>query len=101
MRTTTQRTHIRRKRLTSAPAADAGKPEARINFIASSELDERITSAARSARTTKSNLIREAVKEYILKIEKNALDHALEEGYKAYYGSQSRMNAEWEAADAQ
>ncbi len=101
MKKTAQKTAIRVKSQRTSPIGVTPDKETRINFIASSKLDQEISSAARASHTTKSGLIREAVKEYILKIEKNALEEALEQGYRTHSAANTQLNKEWEAADAE
>ena len=77
------------------------KKDARINFITSTELDQKIASVASEIGVTKSEFIREAVKEYISRVEKERLRTELEAGYKANYAFDAQLNEEWEVADAE
>lgn len=75
------------------------KDKERINLFVTSELSEQINKVAEDENSTISDVVREAIKEYILKIENAKINRELEEGYKANYNYYLKSQDEWDYAD--
>ncbi|NUN08241.1 MAG: hypothetical protein HUU54_03615 [Ignavibacteriaceae bacterium] len=75
------------------------KGKERINLFVTSELSEQIYKVAEDENSTISDVVREAIKEYISKIENAKINRELEEGYKANYNYYLKSQDEWDYAD--
>ncbi len=72
----------------------------RKNFLLPVELEERINRVSRRLRKDFSQLTREALQQYVEKIEQENLERELAEGYSANAARIKAVNQDWESADA-
>ena len=76
------------------------KEKLRKNFYLSADLLERAEKVANERALNLSLIVSEALAHYLESLEKQKIELALEEGYKANETYYLRMSKEWEAADA-
>ncbi len=81
------------------PGMQEPKGKERISLFVTSDISQQIYKVAEDENSTISDVVREAIKEYIAKIEKEKTNRELEEGYKANYNYYLKSQDEWDYAD--
>lgn len=71
----------------------------RLSFFVNSELSEKVNQISKQNKLTTSEIVRNALQEYILKLEKARIESELEDGYKANHDYYLKSQKEWEYAD--
>lgn len=71
----------------------------RLSFFVSQDLSEKVNIISKQTKLTVSEIVRKALQSYIEKIEKDEVEQALEEGYKANHNYYLRTQEEWKHAD--
>lgn len=75
------------------------KKKERLSFFINSELIERINKISKKFNLTISELVRNALQNYLTQLEKEKIECELEEGYKANYKYYLKSQQEWQYAD--
>ena len=71
----------------------------RLSFFVNQDLSEKVNIISKQTKLTVSEIVRKALQSYIEKIEKDEVEQALEEGYKANHNYYLRTQEEWKHAD--
>lgn len=71
----------------------------RLSFFVNQDLSKKIYRVSEQTNQTVSELARQALKEYLERIEKEKIEQELENGYKANYDYYLRFQEEWNYAD--
>ena len=71
----------------------------RLSFFVNREISEKINVISKQTNLTVSEIARKALQSYIEKIEKEEVEQALEEGYKANHNYYLKTQEEWKHAD--
>ena len=72
----------------------------RLSLFVNSELSERVIQISKQSKLTASKIIRNALQEYVCKLEKaKKIESELETGYKANHDYYLKSQKEWEYAD--
>ena len=72
----------------------------KINFVASSELVERLRTLSVLYKKTQSEIIRQALESYIGFLERERIEREIEEACRLYYNADKQVAAEWRDAEA-
>jgi len=73
----------------------------RKNFYLSIDLLARAERVAKEKESNLSLVVSEALRHYLENLERQEIELALEEGYKANYELDKQMNEEWKTVDAE
>ncbi len=82
------------------PTRTTAQKVRRKNFLLAVELEERANHVGKRLKKDFSQLTREALEEYVGRLEREILEQELAAGYTANAKLIEEMNREWEAADA-
>ncbi|GAB6283731.1 MAG: hypothetical protein STSR0008_25340 [Ignavibacterium sp.] len=71
----------------------------RLSFFVNQELSDKINKISKQTKLTISEIMRNALQNYIDQIEKEKIENELEAGYKANYDYYLKTQEEWKYAD--
>lgn len=71
----------------------------RLSFFVNADLAKKLNEFSEKSNLSLSDIAREALKNYLEKIEKEKTEKELEDGYKANYDYYLKSQSEWEYAD--
>ena len=71
----------------------------RLSFFVNADLAKKLNEFSEKSNLSLSDIAREALKNYLEKIEKEKTEKELEDGYKANYEYYLKSQSEWEYAD--
>jgi hypothetical protein len=72
----------------------------RLNFFVSPDLYLRALRETKHQKIKISEILRQALEQYLERLDGEKMKKELEDGYKANYHADLQLNKEWEAADA-
>lgn len=71
----------------------------RLSFFVNADLAKKLSELSEESNLSLSDIAREALKNYLEKIEKEKTEKELEDGYKANYDYYLKSQSEWDYAD--
>ena len=71
----------------------------RLSFLVDSELSNKVNRISKQTNLTVSDIVRKALQNFIVLVEKEKTDKELEAGYKANYNYYLKTQDEWKYAD--
>jgi predicted DNA-binding protein len=80
-------------------SAYSGKKE-KVNFLFPSELNNKANAVAKELGFTYSDFVRQAVADFIERIERNKIDREIEEACKQFYDMDKQLAEEWRVAES-
>jgi predicted transcriptional regulator len=81
------------------PSLPVTNKKERLSFFVNSELSDKVNKISKQTKLTISEIARNALQNYIDKIEKEKIENELEAGYKANYDYYLKSQEKWKNAD--